>query len=139
MLLTGRWDAADELADDLLSRSEQDAPGYMDSQRLLVKARIALARGDAKAFDYAGRALAVGRLVKDPQVVYPTLALEARAKVAAGRLEEARSLVDELLASWSGAPETPLASHLQSFPDLVVALRAVDADRSSLRSLRERC
>ena len=122
---TGRWDAADELADDLLSRSEQDAPGYMDSQCLLVKARIALARGDAKAFDYAGRALAVGRLVKDPQVVYPTLALEARAKVAAGRLEEARSLVDELLASWSGAPETLLASHLQSFPDLVVALRAV--------------
>jgi hypothetical protein len=122
---TGQWDEAEELANVLLSRSEQDAPGYMDSQCLLVKARIALARGDSKAFDYAGRALAVGRLVKDPQVVYPTLALEARAKVAEGRLSEARGLVDELFASWSGAPETLLASHLQSFPDLVVALRAV--------------
>jgi class 3 adenylate cyclase/tetratricopeptide (TPR) repeat protein len=122
---TGRWDEADELADDLLSESEQDAPGYMDSQCLLVKARIGLARGDARAVDYAGRALEVARVAMDPQVLYPTLAFAARAKVAAGDLEAGRALVDELLTSWSEVPETLLASHLQSCSDLAVASSAL--------------
>jgi class 3 adenylate cyclase/tetratricopeptide (TPR) repeat protein len=123
---TGRWDEAEELADELLSQSEQDSPNYMDSQCLLVKARIGLARGDTRALDHAGRALAEARLVRDPQAVYPALAVDARAKVAAGRLEEGQVLVDELLSSWSEAPETLLASHLQSSADVAVALSALE-------------
>jgi class 3 adenylate cyclase len=122
---TGRWDEADALADELLSQSEADAPGYMDSQCLLVKARIGLARGDTRTFDFTGRALELARLTGDPQAVYPALALAARANVAAGHAEEAGSLVDELLSAWSEAPETLVASHLQSCPDLVVALSAL--------------
>jgi class 3 adenylate cyclase len=122
---TGRWDEADELADELLSESEQESPGYMDNQCFLVKARIGFARGDMTTFDHASRALTLARLAGDPQVVYPALAFNGRAKVVAGRLEEGRALVDELLSSWSEAPETILASHLQSCADVVVALSAL--------------
>jgi class 3 adenylate cyclase len=139
---SGHWHEAVELADELLSQSERGSPGYMDSQCLIVKARIGLARGETDAFEHAGRALAGARLVKDPQVVYPALAFDARANVAAGRMEAARALVEELLSSWSGVPDTILASHLQSCPDLAVALLALGrgqdfkeiAERARLRT-----
>ena len=138
---TGRWDEAEELADELLSQSEQDAPGYMDSQCLLVKARIGFARGDIRALDDAARALATARVAKDPQVVYPALAFDARVRIAAGRVEEGRALVDELLTSWSEAPETMLASHLQSSADVAVALtmlgRGPEFDEVTARAMLE--
>jgi class 3 adenylate cyclase len=125
----GQWDEADTLAEEFLSESEQDSPSYMDSQCLLVKARIGLARDHAAAHDQAARALELARLVRDPQVVYPALAVEARAQGEAGHLEAAASLVDELLNLWSEAPETLLASHLQAFPDLAIAMRALGRER----------
>jgi hypothetical protein len=42
-----------------------------------------------------------------------------------GRTAEGASLAGELLASWSERPETMLASHLHSFVDAAVVLRAV--------------
>jgi class 3 adenylate cyclase len=139
---TGRWSEAHELADELLLQAEKDAPSFMDSQCLMVKASIDLARGDREALDHADRGLAVARLAKDPQGVYPGLALSARAQAATGRLEESGALVDELLSSWFEAPETLLASHLQSCPDLVVALGLLGrgaefieiADQATLRT-----
>jgi class 3 adenylate cyclase len=126
---TGRWDEAGRLADEFLSESEEDSPSYMDSQCLLVKARIGLARGHAAAHDQAARALELARLARDPQVVYPALAVEARAKAEAGLLKEAGVVVDELLDLWSEAPETLVASHLQSFPDLAIAMSALGRER----------
>jgi class 3 adenylate cyclase/tetratricopeptide (TPR) repeat protein len=122
---TGRWGESLELADDLLSRAETGAPNYMDAICWMVRARIGLARGDAEAPSDAANALDIARLVKDPQVVYPALAICARAMLEGGRSAEGASLAGELLASWSVRPETMLASHLHSFVDAAVVLSAV--------------
>jgi class 3 adenylate cyclase/tetratricopeptide (TPR) repeat protein len=121
----GRWDDALELADELGSEAEAGSPDYMDSQYLLVKARIELARGDPAAFDDADEALDMARNVRDPQALHPALAFRARAEVAAGRLKEADALAHELLSSWANKPEAMLDSHLQSFIDAAEALRAL--------------
>jgi class 3 adenylate cyclase len=122
---TGRWDDALELADELLSEAEADSPNYMDSQCLLARARIRLARGEPVAFEDAEKALETARRVRDPQALYPALAFRARAELAAGRLEEASALADELVSSWANRPEAMLDSHLQSFVDAAEALRAL--------------
>jgi class 3 adenylate cyclase len=122
---TGRWDDALELADELLSEAEADSPNYMDSQCLLARARIRLARGEPVAFEDAEKALETARRVRDPQALYPVLAFRARAELAAGRLDEASALADELVSSWANRPEAMLDSHLQSFVDAAEALRAL--------------
>jgi class 3 adenylate cyclase/tetratricopeptide (TPR) repeat protein len=126
---TGRWDDGLELADGLLSRAEAGSPHYMDSVCWLVRGRIGLARGNAEAFHDAAKALEVARLVKDSQVLYPAVAFRAHAELAAGRMDEAGALADELLSSWSARPETMLDSHLQSFVDLAVVLSALGRGR----------
>ena len=51
-----------------------------------IKAEVAIGRGDtAEAIAESERALAFARNVKDPQVVYPTLALHAWLLALAGR------------------------------------------------------
>jgi tetratricopeptide (TPR) repeat protein len=122
---TGRWDDALELADELLSEAEADSPNYMDSQCLLAKARIGLARGERLMIADADGALETARTVRDPQALYPALAFRARAESAAGRLDEASALADELLSSWANRPDAMLDSHLQSFVDAAEVLRAL--------------
>jgi class 3 adenylate cyclase/tetratricopeptide (TPR) repeat protein len=122
---TGRWEEAGEIAGELLSQSETGAPNYMDVMAHDVRARMALARGEAGAWDEAERAIELARAVKDPQVVYPVLASNARAALQTGRADEAPALVDELLASWAESPDTMLASNLQSFVDAAEVLRAL--------------
>jgi hypothetical protein len=63
--------------------------------------------------------------VRDPQLVYPSLAFCARACEQSGRREEAVSLIDELLSMWRERPHTLLHSHLQSFPDAAVVFSAL--------------
>jgi class 3 adenylate cyclase/tetratricopeptide (TPR) repeat protein len=121
----GRWDEAAEAADKLLSQSEIGAPNYMDVIALDVQARIALARGEAGAWDEAEHALQLARAVKDPQVVYPVLASSARVAARTGRVDEAAALVDELLSLWAQRPETVLHSHIQSFVDAAEVLRTL--------------
>ena len=122
---TGLWDQALELADKLLSEAAVGARDYMDSQCLLITARIDLARGDSAAVEEAEQALAAARIVGDPQAYYPALAFRARAEVAAGRLESAGRLADELLSRWTERPIAMLDSHLQSFPDIAAVLGAL--------------
>jgi class 3 adenylate cyclase/tetratricopeptide (TPR) repeat protein len=122
---TGRWDEGLELADEFLSETEAGSPSYMDSQCLLAKARIGVARSGAAAFGDAEKALEIARIVRDPQALYPALAFRARAEVAAHRLDEADRLADELLSLWARKPETMLDSHLQSFIDVAIVLSAL--------------
>ncbi|HEY3068702.1 MAG TPA: adenylate/guanylate cyclase domain-containing protein [Gaiellaceae bacterium] len=122
---TGRWDEGLELADEFLSETEAGSPNYMDSQCLLAKARIGVARSSAAAFGDAEKALEIARIVRDPQALYPALAFRARAEVAAHRLDEAGRLADELLTLWARKPETMLDSHLQAFIDVAIVLGAL--------------
>jgi predicted ATPase/class 3 adenylate cyclase len=122
---TGRWDDARQLADELLSAAEADYPNYMDSQCLLARARIGLARGEPATLADAGRALEMARRIGDPQALYPALAFRARAEAQAGRRDEARRLADELLSAWASAPHSMLDSHLQSFVDAAEVLRVL--------------
>jgi class 3 adenylate cyclase/tetratricopeptide (TPR) repeat protein len=118
----GRWDEALAQADEMFSEAEAGSPNYMDVQAREVAARIALARGTPEPRLVARKALDLARQMTDPQVLYPALAVAARAEVCTGRLEEGAELVDELLARWAERPETLLHSHLQSFSDLAPAL-----------------
>ncbi len=102
----GEWDDALELVESLLSEGER----YVASECRRVRACIQLVRGDlgAAATDSAG-ALEAARRAKDPQLVYPCLALRARVLLAAGDADAAAELAEELLGLWSG-PRNEIAS-----------------------------
>jgi tetratricopeptide (TPR) repeat protein len=118
----GRWDEALAQADEMFSEAEAGSPNYMDAQAREVAARIALARGAPDPRLVASKALDLARQMTDPQVLYPALAVAARAEVYTGHPDEGAELVDELLDRWRDRPETLLHSHLQSFSDLAPAL-----------------
>jgi class 3 adenylate cyclase len=122
---TGRWDEALALTAEILSEAEAGSPGYMDSMCLMARARIGAARNDDGALGDATEALDLARITKDPQVLYPALALRARIALGVGRLEEAGALVDELLALWTTRPDTIIHSHLESFRDLAPVVRTL--------------
>jgi class 3 adenylate cyclase/tetratricopeptide (TPR) repeat protein len=121
----GRWDEATRFADEVLSEAEGGHPNYMDVQARQVKARIALARGEVGAHEEANRTLERARSIGDPQVLYPALAFAARAAWTTERLDEAVSLIEELLSLWRDRPRTVLQSHLQSFVDAAEVLYAL--------------
>jgi class 3 adenylate cyclase/tetratricopeptide (TPR) repeat protein len=118
----GRWDEAVTLADEILAEAEGGSPSYMDVQARLVKARIALARGEVDAYREANRTLERARSIGDPQVLYPALAFAARAARATERPADSISLIDELVGLWRERPRTVLQSHLQSFVDAAAVL-----------------
>jgi predicted ATPase/class 3 adenylate cyclase len=122
---TGQWDEAVTFAEQMLSEAEAGSPNYMDVQARQVKARIALARGEVEANDEARGSLDLARSNGDPQVLYPALAFAARAARETGQLDEAGSLIDELLGLWCDRPRTVLQSHLQSFVDAAQVLDAL--------------
>ena len=73
----------------------------MDSVCRYVRGSIYLARGDIEAaLAEARRGTEQARPVKDPQALNPAVAFEARVELAAGNLEAAGRLADELLAIW---------------------------------------
>jgi class 3 adenylate cyclase/tetratricopeptide (TPR) repeat protein len=121
----GRWDEALASAEEMLSKAAAGSPNYMDVQVHTVVARIALARGETDALARAQHAVELARAVRDPQLVYPSLAFCARASEQSGRREEAVSLIDELLSMWREKPHTLLHSHLQSFADAAVVFAAL--------------
>jgi class 3 adenylate cyclase/tetratricopeptide (TPR) repeat protein len=121
----GRWDEARAIAEQMFSKAAAGLPNYMDVQAHTVVGRIALARAEASALTQAQKALELARAVRDPQLVYPSLAFCARASEQSGRREEAVSLIDELLSMWRENPHTLLHSHLQSFPDAAVVFTAL--------------
>jgi class 3 adenylate cyclase/tetratricopeptide (TPR) repeat protein len=119
---TGQWDEALEQAARLLDESEARSPGYMDVAAIYARARIGVARGEPDAREHSARAVELARAIRDPQVLYPTLAFAADAAAFTGDRRGAAALCDELLGLWGERPETVLHSHLQSFPSAASAL-----------------
>src|SRR5262245_2773716 len=77
--LAGRWDAALEQADRWIADSERGAGHYLEGLFRWYRGRIRLARGDRSgALDDAARALEFSRAARDPQLVIPSLAFQAR-------------------------------------------------------------
>jgi tetratricopeptide (TPR) repeat protein len=96
--LSGRWSEALERADRLLAEAETRERHYMDAAASWVRAEIRLARGDeAGALEDSDRTLLFARDAQDPQVLFPSLALQAHVLLAVDRRKEAVPLVEELL------------------------------------------
>ena len=99
----GRWAEAFAQSNDFIEASEAGSSHYMDSVCRYVRGSIYLARGEIEAaLADARRGTEQARPVKDPQALNPAVAFEARLELAAGNLEAAGRLADELLAIWGG-------------------------------------
>jgi hypothetical protein len=98
----GRWEEAKATVDEFIREVEAGSPHYMESACRHIRGGFELARGNPEAaLADAVRGTEVGRLADDPQSLNPSLAFEARARVAAGERERANALADELLERWS--------------------------------------
>jgi tetratricopeptide (TPR) repeat protein len=106
----GAWDEAVRIADAFIAESESGQRHYQEIYARVVRGRIRLARGGAvTAVDDAIRALEFARSARDPQALYPALALAARAQAVAGRPREAADAADELLERVSRSDQIPVA------------------------------
>jgi class 3 adenylate cyclase/tetratricopeptide (TPR) repeat protein len=101
----GRWEEALTLAGEFVGEAEAGSGHFMEGYCRGMRARIRLARGEVVAALYdASRALRLARDSKELQMLYPALAIEARALAASGALDESAQVVDELLALWRSKP-----------------------------------
>jgi class 3 adenylate cyclase len=98
----GSWNEAVRIANERIAEAEGGAPHWMDPAHRGVRGLVRLARADlAGAWDDAAKALDFCRVANDPQMLFPALSFNARVLLAAGRPDEARERVDELLKLWS--------------------------------------
>jgi class 3 adenylate cyclase len=89
-----QWDEALAYADELIAGERH----YMRRAAYGVRSEIRISRGDAgPALDDALQCLEFAREQKDPQALLPALACAAFASIAAGRVAEAETYVDEVL------------------------------------------
>jgi class 3 adenylate cyclase/tetratricopeptide (TPR) repeat protein len=96
----GEWDKCARAAEEFLAESQLLGPHYHDFAALSARAFIRQARGDREgALEDQAAALSRARLAKDPQVMYPALALSGWVLAEAGRVEEGQQLFDELIAA----------------------------------------
>jgi class 3 adenylate cyclase/tetratricopeptide (TPR) repeat protein len=96
--LAGEWPSAEARADAFIAQVEAGAPYYTENAARSVRAEVRWARGDARgAFADAEAGLRTARDAHDPQTLGPSLVTLARLLVHAGRMDESRPLVDELL------------------------------------------
>jgi tetratricopeptide (TPR) repeat protein len=106
----GAWDEAVRIADAFIAESESGQRHYQEIYARVIRGRIRLARGGAvTAVDDAVRALEFARSARDPQALYPALALAARAQAVAGRPREAADAADELLERVGRSDQVPVA------------------------------
>jgi class 3 adenylate cyclase/tetratricopeptide (TPR) repeat protein len=105
---SGDWEAALSLAEQLIVRAERGASRRLELDGCLVRAWIALARGDEDhATADADRALEFSRETGVPQNLYPALALRARTLAATSREDEAAECAHELLQLMREQPSFP--------------------------------
>ena len=94
--LGGAWDAAAEGAAAFFATVQE--VHYMETMARQLQAEVMLGRGEMeRAVTESELALAFARNAKDPQVFYPTLALNARLLALAGRRSEANEQADEVM------------------------------------------
>ena len=121
---SGDWDEAHELLDELISIFVED-PFWMEGPCRWLRGRIRLARDDLKgAQEDATRSLELARSIKDPQVLFPALAFEARVFLGTDQ-DRVDSLGTELLEEWQSHDLEVSGSDSEWPIDLVVALHAL--------------
>lgn len=99
----GRWDAAIQAVDGFVEEWSHGRSHYLLSVCRAWRGRIRLARGAVDAaLEDAAAALDLARAVGDPQNLAPALAFHTWALLAAGRADEARVLIEELLPGLAG-------------------------------------
>lgn len=97
----GSWDEALTLADTFIAEVQAGRGHYMETYCRFLRAAIRVARGDVSgALSDAARASEVARRGKDPQVLHPALAFEARLLASVGEVADASAVADELLSAW---------------------------------------
>jgi class 3 adenylate cyclase/tetratricopeptide (TPR) repeat protein len=95
--MAGSWSAAYKSAETFLDDVAE--AHYMETMARQVRAEIMLGRGEVeRAVSELELALAFARNAKDPQVLYPTLAVNAHVLALAGRPSEASTQIAELVA-----------------------------------------
>jgi class 3 adenylate cyclase/tetratricopeptide (TPR) repeat protein len=102
----GRWDEALAAAEAFIAEAAE-SPHYLLPVNLRVRAKTRLARNDdlAGAIADAERAVDHARRNRDPQAIYPNLTFYADLLHRSGRVDEARTIVDEILDHWdAGEP-----------------------------------
>jgi class 3 adenylate cyclase/tetratricopeptide (TPR) repeat protein len=96
----GNWDKCVPAADEFLAESAALGPHYYDAFIRCCRSWVRLARGDVPAALADQReSLTSGRQAKDPQALYPALAVSAYVLAAAGRADEAQPILSELFAT----------------------------------------
>jgi class 3 adenylate cyclase/tetratricopeptide (TPR) repeat protein len=95
----GDWDATVRTANDYESEAAAGSPHYLLSTLLTLRGAIRVSRGDVDGgVTDCLRALELARRSKDPQVVAPALAVLAAVLPEAGRPDDARAYLEELLS-----------------------------------------
>jgi tetratricopeptide (TPR) repeat protein len=97
----GRWDAALRALDELIEEFKTHR-FWIEMPARSLRARIRRATGDTEGAERdAKQGLELARAGKDPQVLWPSLAVNAL--TLAGRdPDQAAGLIDELLSDWEG-------------------------------------
>jgi class 3 adenylate cyclase/tetratricopeptide (TPR) repeat protein len=129
----GAWDDALELADRVVDASDGTVPASVEFDAAHVRAWIALARGDNdEALANIRRAHAFAREARDPQILYPALALRARATAELLGEDEAAGYVDELVERFTKQPSPPMYWVV----DLAIASSRLQRGASALEPIR---
>ena len=106
----GAWDEALSSANDFIAECEHGSPHRNEPRLRLVRARIHYARDDLDAaWSECEKALSVARATHDPQWIARTLADVTEIYAEAGRVDEARALVEELMSDAASAPAEVLS------------------------------
>jgi DNA-binding SARP family transcriptional activator len=136
----GAWDEAMLAADEFLAECEVGRAHQQESRVRRTRAALRHARGDSEgALEDAQRALVQAREAKEPQVLAGALAYCVRLDVELGRLEEAKALAAELVASeLRPDPVHRLLSLTirEDFALVAAEVGRVDEVRASLSALR---
>jgi class 3 adenylate cyclase/tetratricopeptide (TPR) repeat protein len=99
----GGWDEAIAVADEFLAEVEAGSPHYLAAMCYCTRSAIRVARDDVEsAHADAEHAIELVRRSKDPQAVYPTLAVCAHIFCESDRPDRAAELAEEYLAGLRG-------------------------------------
>ena len=131
MYYDGRWGEALTVLDRYVARFVE-TQFWMETPCRWLRARIRLSRDDLHgAEEDAARALERARLAKDPQVLWPALAIGARV-FAATDVRHADSLAGELLSRWENQGLSVTGGSSEWTGDLPPALAALGREEEFL-------
>jgi tetratricopeptide (TPR) repeat protein len=101
----GEWDEALRAATDFIAECERGSPHRSQQRMHMTRARIYYARDDVHAaWQDCEKALTLARATHDPQWLVGPLADTAELYARAGRADEAKALVEEVMSYPDAAP-----------------------------------